>query len=369
MRAGQHLKGLCPFHAEKTPSFTVSPSRQMFHCFGCGVGGNVFTFIMKIEGTAFPDAVRELGRRTGIPVPLVTGGSSGPQAALRERLERLNDAAGAYFHRTLVDSDAGRVAREYLAHRGITPATIEAFRIGWAPPAWDGLLRALAPEGFTVEELERAGLVVPKDPNARRAATASSHYDRFRARVMFPIGDLSRRTIGFGGRVLDDGVPKYLNSPETPLFSKGRALFALDRAREPAGRANTVLIVEGYFDAIALHQAGIANAVATLGTALTPDHIRAMRRFASQVVLLFDPDAAGVRAAIRTLDLFADSGMSVRVVSLPDGADPDTFVRTGGPDSFARLVEQATTLLDFAVEHSLQSAASGGIEDRIRSVD
>ncbi len=368
-RAGQNFKGLCPFHAEKTPSFTVSPSRQLFHCFGCGVGGNVFTFLMKMEGFGFPDAVRELGKRSGIPVPDFLDAGAGPEAKTRERLWQVNDAATALFHRHLLDRDTGRAAWTYLTERGILPETIESFRIGLALPAWDDLIRNLAKEGFTVPELFSAGLIVPKDPSARPSPTTSGYYDRFRARVMLPIRDLRGRVVGFGGRVLDDALPKYLNSPETPLFSKGRALFALDQARGEAGRTNSLVIVEGYFDAIALHQAGLRNVVATLGTALTPDHVTTIRRFVSKVVLLFDPDPAGVRAALRTLDLFKDSEIGVRVVSLPGGEDPDTFVRKQGAEAFLRLQEHAPSLLDFAVEQSLLTAASGRIEDRIRSVD
>ena len=368
-RAGQNLKGLCPFHAEKTPSFTVSPSRQIFHCFGCGTGGNVFTFLTKIEGTAFPEAVRELAKRAGISVPESAGHTNEPDTRARERLEQVNEAATAWFGRNLKDPAMGEGVRAYLVGRGIEPRTIDDFTIGLALGSWDGLLRALTAEGFSASELATAGLIIAKDQARRGPQDARNYYDRFRDRVMFPIRDLRKRVIGFGGRVLGEGEPKYLNSPETPLFSKGRSLYALDRAREQTGRANRLIIVEGYFDAIALHQAGVTNVAATLGTALTPDHLRIIRRFAANVTLLFDPDAAGVRAALRTLDLFVDSGIGVTVVSLPDGQDPDTFVRSAGTEAFLRLQEAAPGLLDFAVEHSLQKAVSGSLEDRIRSVD
>jgi DNA primase len=368
-RSGQNLKGLCPFHTEKTPSFTVSPSRQIFHCFGCGAGGNVFTFFMRIEGASFPEAVRELGHRAGIQVATAWDSGGKEDASARERLERLNDAAASWFRKNLLDPATGKAASAYLADRGIRPETAEAFGLGVALPAWDGLLRAMTKEGSTTAELVAAGLVVAKEQSGRRATEASGFYDRFRGRVMFPIRDLRKRVIGFGGRVLDDGMPKYLNSSDTPLFNKGRVLYALEQARDAASRANTLVIVEGYFDAIALHQAGIRNAAATLGTALTPDHVRTLRRFVTRVVLLFDPDPAGVRAALRTLDLFVDSGVGVQVVSLPAGEDPDTFVRKRGAEAFLELQERAPSLLDFAVEHSLGTAASGAIEDRIRSVD
>jgi len=360
-RAGQNLKGLCPFHQEKSPSFTVSPSRQIFHCFGCGTGGNVFTFLMRITGANFPETVRELGQKFGIDVP-DSGPSVGPHTAQASRLEPLNRAAKAWFQQSLRDGVAGATARDYLASRGIRPETIERFEIGCAPAEWDGLIKALSKQTFEQSDLAAAGLTVAREH-------ASGAYDRFRARVMFPITDLRKRVVGFGGRILGEGTPKYLNSPDTPLFKKGQTLYALDLAREAVARLKTVIVVEGYFDAVALHQAGLTHTVATLGTALTAEHIQVVRRFASKVVLLFDPDQAGVRAALRGLDLFVNSGLGVKVVTLPAGEDPDTYVRKEGPEAFARLEEQAPSLLDFALEHSVSTAESSTIEGRIRSVD
>lgn len=360
VRTGQNLKGLCPFHQEKTPSFTVSSSKQIFHCFGCGAGGHVFAFLTRITGASFPEVVRDLGRKVGIDVPDTA--HSGPSQAQTGRLELLNRSAAEWFRRNLRDNRLGTEAREYLRTRGIEQPTIDRFGIGVAPGDWDGLLKALTKEGFQQAELAAAGLVIARD-------NGSGFYDRFRARVMFTISDLRKRIVGFGGRVLGEGTPKYLNSPDTPLFKKGHTLFALDLAREAITRTKTVIVVEGYFDAIALHQAGLTHTVATLGTALTIDHIHVLRRFASNVVLLFDPDPAGVRAALRGLDLFVNSGLGVKVVSLPVGDDPDTFVRSFGPEAFARLEEQAPSLLDFALEQSLQSAQGGTVEGRIRSVD
>lgn len=360
-RAGQNLKGLCPFHQEKTPSFTVSSSRQIFHCFGCGAGGNVFSFLMRITGASFPDTVRELAEKVGIEVKESAGGA-GSQAAPSGRIERLNQATASWFQSNLRDQATGAPARAYLASRGIEAAIIERFGIGYVPPDWDGLSTALAKQGFSASELAAAGLTVAREH-------ASGFYDRFRGRVMFPIVDLRKRVVGFGGRILGEGTPKYLNSPDTPLFRKGQTLFALDVAREAVARLKTVIVVEGYFDAIALHQAGLTHTVATLGTALTPEHIQVLRRFASKVVLLFDPDQAGVRAALRGLDLFVNSGMGVTVVTLPEGEDPDTYVRQEGPDAFARLEAQAPSLLDFALEQSLKAAQSSTLEERIRSVD
>ncbi len=369
-KAGQNFKGLCPFHSEKTPSFMVSPSRQIFHCFGCGTGGNAITFMMKMEGTSFPETVRELARKAGIVVPEAPQGARPSQdAGNREKLEKLNEAAQAWFVQSLNHAEAGRAARLYLKERGMFEDTLEAFGFGWAPESWDGLLKQLVKTGFTRQDVLSAGLIVQKEGAGKNPKDASGYYDRFRARVMFPIRDLRRKVIGFGGRILGEGMPKYLNSPETPLFNKGRALYLLEKAREAAAKMDTLIIVEGYFDAIALHQAGIVNAVATLGTALTQDHIRVIRRYVKRVVLLFDPDEAGVRAALRTLDLFVDSGLGVKVVSLPSGDDPDTFIRNQGAAVFAQLQEKAPSLLDFAVAHSLDKAGSTSIEDRIRSVD
>lgn len=361
-RAGQNLKGLCPFHQEKSPSFTVNSSKQIFHCFGCGAGGNVFTFLTRITGASFPEVVRDLGRKIGIEVQ-ESAGQSGPVAAQTARIESLNHAVAGWFRQNLQDLKLGEDARAYLAGRGMTDATLDRFAVGFAPNEWDGLSRALSKQGFTATELAMAGMTVAREQGA------TGCYDRFRGRVMFPITDLRKRVVGFGGRILAEGTPKYLNSPDTPLFRKGQTLYALDLAREAVARLKTVIVVEGYFDAVALHQAGLTHTVATLGTALTSDHIHVLRRFASKVVLLFDPDAAGVRAALRGLDLFVNSGLGVKVVSLPAGDDPDTYVRKEGPEAFARLEEQAPSLLDFALEHSLKTAESTTIEGRIRSVD
>jgi DNA primase len=360
-RAGQNLKGLCPFHQEKTPSFTVSSSRQIFHCFGCGAGGNVFTFLTRITGASFPETVRDLGRKVGIEVQDAVSVSGTPNAQ-GHRLEQLNRMAAQWFHQNLQNDRYGAEARAYLTGRGIQEATIERFGIGVAPAEWDGLIRCLAKQGYTQQEMAVAGLVIPRD-------NGTGYYDRFRGRVMFTITDLRKRVVGFGGRVLDDGTPKYLNSPDTPLFKKGQTLFALDVAREAVSRTKTVIVVEGYFDAIALHQAGLTHTVATLGTALTLEHVQVLRRFASKVVLLFDPDAAGVRAALRGLDLFVNSGLGVKVVTLPAGDDPDTYVRRAGSDGFTHLEQQAPSLLDFALEQTVKTAESTTMEGRIQSVD
>jgi DNA primase len=360
-KAGQGFKARCPFHQDKTPSFTVSPSKQIFHCFGCGVGGDVFAFLERTTGDSFPEVVQELGRRVGIEVAAASGDSE-QQASPARRLEEINRAAAAWFQHTLRDAHLGANAREYLAGRGIRQTMIDQFGIGVAPLGGDGLLKALTRQGFTPGDLLGAGLLAAREKG-------TGYYDKFRARVMFTITDLRKRVVGFGGRVLGEGLPKYLNSPDTPLFKKGQTLFAFDHAREAIGRTKTVIVVEGYFDAIALHQAGITHTVATLGTALTPEHVQVLRRFAANVVLLFDPDAAGVRAALRGLELFVNSGLGVKVVTLPAGDDPDTFVRKEGAGAFAGLEAAAPSLLDYALDHSMKQAESGSLETRIQSVD
>ncbi len=366
-RAGQNLKARCPFHDERTPSFTVSPSKQLFHCFGCGASGDAVAFYMKVSGLTFPEAVRELGRRVGVDVPETKGSAGDRDTQLRQRMELVNEAAREYFRDLLQEATVGQAGRTYLEQRGIEPRMIEEFHLGFAASDWERLSRALSKQGFTAAELAQAGLSVPRQ--ATGSGTGEGHYDQFRSRVMFPISDLRRRVVGFGGRIVGPGDPKYLNSRDTPLFKKGQTLYALDLAHDAASRLDQIVVVEGYFDVIALHQAGIRNVVATLGTALTAEHVRVLRRYVNRVVLLFDPDAAGVRAALRSLDLFVDSGLAVSVMSLPEGEDPDTFVRAAGPQAFAELQQRAPSLWDFALEQSLRAADSGRLEDKVRCAD
>lgn len=366
-RTGQNLKARCPFHDERTPSFTVSPSKQLFHCFGCGASGDVVTFYMKVSGLTFPEAVRELGRRVGVDVPETRGPEGDRDTQQRQRMEQVNDAAREFFRDTLQDATVGQAGRAYLAQRGIEPRMIQEFQLGFATADWERLSRALNKRGFSTTELSQAGLAVPRQPTG--SGSGEGCYDQFRSRVIFPITDLRRRVVGFGGRIVGQGDPKYLNSRDTPLFKKGQTLYALDLAHDAASRLDQMVVVEGYFDVIALHQAGIRNVVATLGTALTPEHVRVLRRYVNRVVLLFDPDAAGVRAALRSLDLFVDSGLAVSVMSLPEGEDPDTFVRGGGAQAFAELQQRAPSLWDFALEQSLRVADSGRLEDKVRCAD
>ena len=369
-KTGQNYRGLCPFHNEKTPSFTVNPTRQMFYCFGCGTGGDVFSFLMNRERFGFVEAVTELAQQVGIDIPRSSvGRSSQVDRDQRGTLERLHALAGSWFQRNLHDSAQGREALRYLHARGLTLDTLKDFRVGYALPSWDALTQYLLRKGEKPEDLVQAGLVVAKETSGNEGGTQKGLYDRFRERVMVPILDLRGNVIAFGGRVLQDGTPKYLNSPETPLFNKRRCLFGLDRARETASRSHTLLVVEGYFDVLVLHQFGIQHAVAPLGTALTAEHVSLIRRFVKNVVLMFDGDAAGAGATLRTMEVFLNSGVTVRVVRLPVGEDPDSFVRRHGPDSVLELERQARPLVEFAVEQCLNGAEQASVEERMRRVD
>lgn len=338
-RTGRNAVGLCPFHADKRPSFTVSPSKQLFHCFGCGAGGDLFRFVMQRESIGFPEAVQFLARKAGVPLP--DRAEDGVDRR-RQALYDIHAAAADHFRRKL-SGRGGEAARRYLHERRLAPETLEAFGLGYAASSWDDLSASLLAKGWTAAQLEEAGVIVPR-------ASGGGWYDRFRHRVICPIRDVHRNVVAFGGRVLDDTLPKYLNSPDTPIFNKGRHLFGLDRAREAVASTGTLVVVEGYFDVMATHQAGCVNVVATLGTALTPAHLDAIRRLVTRVVLVFDPDPAGVRAALRTVDLFAPLDLRVDVASLPDGKDPDRLVVEEGADAFRAALEASRPLIAFVLD-------------------
>ena len=367
-KTGQNFKGLCPFHSEKTPSFSVNPVRQMFYCFGCSVGGDAFTFLMKQEGMDFMEALRELSQRTGVVLPERRESAAKTTSGLsRERYFHVYQLSASWYHHNLQETPEGQAARDYLDQRGITRESWSTFQLGFAPDGWNGLSKWLERQSVKPEELIQAGLVVRKETgDGSRVST----YDRFRARVMFPIADPRGQVLGFGGRIMEDGAsPKYLNSPETDLFFKGRSLYGMDKARQSATSAGRFYLVEGYFDVIALHQNGIENVVAPLGTALTSDHVQILRRLAPSVMLVFDGDAAGIGAALRTLDLFMNSGIEVRVLLLPAGEDPDTFIRKNGVSAFRELEGRAATLLDFAIMSVLNKAQKDSIQDRVKRAD
>jgi DNA primase len=350
-RTGQNAVGLCPFHADKRPSFTVSASKQLYHCFGCGAGGDLFAFVMQRESVNFPEAVQWLARKSGVPLP--TGESSGADRR-RQMLYDIHVAAADHFRRRLTGRE-GEAARRYLQSRRLTPDSLDGFGLGYAAASWDDLLTALSAKKWTAAHIQDAGLAVSR-------AQGGGWYDRFRNRLICPIRDVHGQVVAFGGRVLDDTLPKYLNSPDTPIFTKGRQLFALDRARQAVATHGVLVVVEGYFDVIAAHQAGFTNVVATLGTALTPAHLDAIRRLVTRVCLVFDPDAAGVRAAMRTVDLFAPLDLRVDVASLPAGKDPDRVIHEDGPEAFRAALEQAVNLTEFVLNHLVPSGDYRGTE-------
>jgi DNA primase len=346
-RRSRGAVGLCPFHSEKTPSFTVSEERGFYHCFGCGEHGDVFAFVMKTQSLSFPDAVRRVAERFGVPLP-ADADEAGRRGA---PLLTANATAAEFFRAALAGAGGGR-ARAYLAARGLDAAVIERFRIGYAPAGGDALARHLRERGVSGDDSLAAGLVMRRErPDGRSALV-----DRFRDRIMFPITDATGRTIAFGGRLLPeraaaaDPPPKYLNSPESPLFRKGQVLYGLAQARDAIRKTERVLVVEGYMDVVALSQAGIAEVVAPLGTALTVEQLRLVRRFSERVIACFDGDAAGRRAAARSFPIFVEAGLWGRGAFLPTGEDPDSFVRARGQAAFEACVRAAEPLVEAFVD-------------------
>src|SRR5271170_2232802 len=345
-RAGRNFVGLCPFHNEKTPSFSVNAERGFFHCFGCGVGGSVFNFITRVEGLTFPEAVRSLAKKYGVTLP--EHDVSGPAAGEREAMLKANEVAAEFFAHVLWNTTDGAMARDYLKSRGISVETARAFMIGFAPSRPASLAKALEKRGLRDAGI-KTGLVKRDGDGA---------YDMFRGRVMFPIRDAQGRAIAFGGRVLDARLPKYINSPESPLYSKARTLYGLYEARQAiSSSASTgkdrAILVEGYFDVIALWQAGFKEAVAGCGTALTVDQLRVLSRYTKNVIACFDGDAAGRKASMRALEIFLQAGLLGRGIFIPSGYDPDTFIRERGAAAFAELTEQSQLLVDYFIrEHA-----------------
>jgi DNA primase len=350
-RTGANAKGLCPFHQEKTPSFTVSPAKGLFYCFGCHASGNVFRFLMQHEHMTFPEAVRFLAARYGVRLP---------EASLQQRqqeslspLYALHQAAATFFHESLLRDPAAQPARLACRQRQITHETAARFGLGYAPAAWDALCQAMQKQGFSQELMVQSGLAVVRE--SQRGA-----YDRFRHRLMFPIHDRLGRPIAFGGRALESSealhVPKYLNSPETPIFHKGRLLYGLALAKAALRQREQALIVEGYTDVIACHRQGVTHVVGTLGTALTEHHVGLLKGVVKEVVLVFDGDAAGGAATERSIGLFLDAGMRVRVVTLPEGEDPDSFLRQHTGEEFLRYVDEAVSFVDYLLTRAARFA-------------
>src|SRR5436309_9030897 len=359
-RAGEHWKGLCPFHIEKTPSFTVNPKRGIFHCFGCGVGGDAFGFLMRQDRLAFPEAVRTLARTAGVALPdeRGQGGDSG-----RDELLRAIGPAARFYQEQLA-RPSGERARAYLEQRGIDPEVAQRFGLGYAPEGWDTPLGFMRSEKVGEETRVTTGLAIPRENRA-------GAYDRFRGRLLFPIHDLQGRVVAFGGRAFGDEQPKYLNSPETPLYTKGNLLFAADLARPTIQTQNRAFLVEGYVDCLMCHQHGLTATVAALGTAFTPAQLALLRRYCDEVVTFFDADAAGQKAAARAEELLepTDGGMAwavnragafagggafrVKVALLPAGHDPDTFLRTAGGEAFEERITAARSLLAYALDRAI----------------
>jgi len=361
-RSGANHFGLCPFHSEKSPSFSVSESRQSFHCFGCGEGGDVFAFLMKMEGLSFPEAARKLAEQAGVEIPEE---QPDPQADQRrrekERLWRINAAARDYYQQVLLRRPEGEAGRRYLQQRGYDGETARAFELGYAPQGWEGLARHLADKGFEPEEVRGLGLVRP-------SRDGRGDYDLFRERLIFPIFDLNGEVAAFGGRLLGPGEPKYLNSPESPVYHKGRQLYGLYRGRDAMRRQGDVLVVEGYFDVIALQRAGFENAVATCGTAMTEDHARLLKRYARKVLFLFDQDAAGMQATWKGMAQTLPLGLSGAVVRLPQGDDPDSFLQREGKEAFQACLAEAQPVLE-AYQERLLADAGDDFGERARRIE
>lgn len=367
-RVGRSYVGLCPFHAEKTPSFHVSPERQLFYCFGCQTGGDAFRFVMLKLGLSFPDALRLLAERAGVRLPEREETPEQRRArAERERLLEALEWATRFYQHQLRASEAGREALAYLQRRGVDQVTAERFRLGWAPADGTALVDAMRRRGFEPEVLVKAGLAGSRDPAGPRPGAL---YDWLRGRITFPICDERGRVIGFGGRVLGEGEPKYLNSPETALFRKRHVWYALDRARAAIRREGRALVVEGYLDAVTCHRLGIDWAVASLGTALSEEQARTLARLAGEIVIAYDADAAGQAATLRGIDHFRRLApdATVRVARLPEGDDPDSFLRREGRDAFLALLAAADDYLDYRFERAVAAHGLADVAARVRVV-
>jgi DNA primase len=354
-RAGRNFVGLCPFHNEKTPSFSVNPERGFFHCFGCGAGGTVFNFIMRTEGLNFPEAIESLARRYGVTLP-ERGGEAGPGAGERDAALRANQIAADFFVHVLWKTPDGAAAREYLAARGVAAETARTFMLGFAPERPANLAGVLEKRGLLAAAV-RVGLVKQDGAGVR---------DMFRGRLMFPIRDGQGRVLAFGGRVLDQRLPKYINSSESPLYSKSRNVYGLYEARAAIAAADRAIVVEGYLDAIAVWQAGFKETVASLGTALTVDQLRLVGRHTRNVMACFDGDAAGRKASLRALEIFLAAGLLGRGIFIPPGFDPDTFIKERGAQAFAELIAAAELLVDYFLEEQAR-AARGSLQARARA--
>lgn len=338
-KVGRNYLGLCPFHSEKTPSFTLNEEKGIFHCFGCGVGGNVFNFLMQYEHLTFPEAVERVGRRYGIKAQEISGARAKKGSEEKERYYRVNERAAAYFHGCLYGHAYGKQGLRYLGERGVGEEVARRFYLGYAAPEAQGLVRHLEREGVSTRDAVGLGLLNERGPKR--------YQERFSGRLIFPIIDPGGRVVGFGGRIIGGGGPKYINSPDSVLFHKGSQLYGLYQAREAVRTGDRVVVVEGYLDVLVLAQSGVSYAVATLGTALTPNHIHILRRFTRNVIVLFDGDDAGRKAAARGFEVFLEGGMLGHGAFLPKDEDPDSFVRSQGKEALERIIQQAVPLADY----------------------
>lgn len=364
-KAGRNHIGLCPFHSEKTPSFTVSYEKQIFYCFGCGTGGNVFAFLMKKEGYSFPEAVKYIAGKYGIHIPdnAITPEQK-QKASEKENLLSVNRQAMIFFSKCLTESNAGKKARDYLLKREISEETVLGFSLGYAPEGWNALFNYMTKKDkHSPLLLEKAGLIIKKNGSA-------GFYDRFRDRIIFPIFDAGSKVIGFGGRVMDDSLPKYLNSPETVVFNKSRSLYGLNAAKSECRNTETVYIVEGYFDLLSLHQHGIKNCVATLGTAITPEHVKILRGIVGKegrFILVYDSDDAGIKAAYRSTEIFDKGYADARFLVLPSGYDPDSYLLEFGAESFKNAVSGALGAVSFLINRAIKKHGMS-VEGKIRII-
>jgi DNA primase len=356
-KTGQNFTGLCPFHQEKTPSFAVHPVRQIYHCFGCGAGGDVFKFVQEMDKCPFPEAIRIVAEKCGIPIPRPRERSPEEHRENQQRsaLVEMQREAAAFFARQLRESHEGKIAEAYLEDRGLNREAIARFGLGWAPASGDALLRLLK-QKYPEKLLEASGLFSRNE--------SGRLYDRFRRRIMFPIANEAGKVIAFGGRAMGDDMPKYMNSPETPIYSKSNVLYHLDRAKDELRKSDFGILVEGYMDAIAVARAGIANVVASCGTSLAEPQIKLLGRFTHRVVVNYDPDTAGQVATERSVTLLLEKEFDVRVLALPGGADPDKFLKEHGAEAYRKLLAQAPAYLDYLIgraRHMDRSTAAGKV--------
>src|SRR5881392_2857079 len=345
-RAGANFVAICPFHKEKTPSFNVNPHRQIFHCFGCHKGGDVFTFVKDYESIDFVEAVKRLADRAKIPLEYEQGPGEQQSRHLKDSLFQIHEQITQRWQNALANEASGQVARDYLSKRGVSAEAIKLFRLGCAPDAWDDTVNWSKSKGHELALMEKAGLILRKQGS-------DHYYDRFRGRLIFPICDDQGRVIGFSGRVLsgDDKTAKYVNSPETPIFTKGKVFFGLDKSKRALLDAGYAVVCEGQLDLIACYMAGVHNVVAPQGTALTAEHARILTRYVDEVLLCFDSDAAGRNAAIRALDDLLASGLAIRVAAVPAPHDPDSFIKESGGAAFQQLISGAEGFFDFYLNH------------------